>query len=229
MAGKLTRFLNLERARKPGDTPPAHGVATKARFTDEAPPPVAPDEHFRAERAGQLESGVEIDVHPAGEQPFLRCPLCEADNSKYAARCINCQARLDTDEVHDWNARLWKERQQQRALEPGAPPPPSPQQQRQLGEAIAQQVAESERARTFWSSDSTPLGLRLLELIPDPNLRFGVAMGLVAAFFGSGLMVYLARGHSALQAAGTIAALALFILFVPGRRRRSRWWYFDDD
>jgi hypothetical protein len=42
-------------------------------------------------------------------------------------------------------------------------------------------------------------------------------------------MVYLAKGHSVLQAAGTIAALSLFILFLPSRRRRSPWWYFGDD
>ncbi len=230
MAGRLTRFLNLERARKPGLTPP-HGVANRGRFTGE-PEAAKPEQTFRAERAAQLESGVEIDAHPDSEQPFTRCPVCEADNTKFALKCINCQTPLDTDEVHEWNRRLWAERQKQRALEPKAPPLPAGEdQQRLLGEAIAQQVAE----RASWSSgfgrqssDNRPLGLRLLDFIPDANVRFGVAMALVATFFGSGLVAFVAKQHPRLQVAGTVVAVALLILFLPGGRRRSRWWNDDD-
>ena len=46
MAGRLTRFLNLERARKPGDTP-AHGVVSRERFSGESPPQAPPDDPFR--------------------------------------------------------------------------------------------------------------------------------------------------------------------------------------
>src|SRR5438552_7893825 len=105
MAGRLTRFLNLERARKPSDTP-HHGVVTKERF--------------RQEREAQLKSGMEIETASPEEQPYLRCPVCEADNSKYAVKCLNCSTRLDTDEARAWNEQLWKKRrgemrQQQRA------------------------------------------------------------------------------------------------------------------
>src|SRR4029077_2132593 len=124
------------------------------------PPPAATD--FQAERAAQLASGVEIDA-PSDEQPFLRCPVCEADNSKFAVKCINCQSRLDTDEVHQWNARLWAERQRQRALEPTPPAPPAVEQQRLLGEVLAKQVAQTERAKLGLDLDpARPLGLRLL-------------------------------------------------------------------
>jgi hypothetical protein len=219
MAGRLTRFLNLERARKPDLTPP-HGVVTRARFSGEEPP--APD--FAAQRAAQLESGVELDAHPLTEQPFLRCPVCEADNSKYAVRCINCAAHLDTDQVRDWNARLWAERQKAAAAEPPPTPPLLPSEQRALGEALAQEVAQRERARLSWTpGDTTPLGLRLLQLIPDPNARFAAAMGMVATFLGAGAVALAAHGHSGLRAGGTVVALALFALFMPNTRRR-RWW-----
>src|SRR5436309_5262857 len=162
MAGRLTRFLNLERPRKPDDTP-AHGVATRARFTGEEPPAASPDEMFRAERETQLQSGVEIDTTDAAEQPFLRCPVCEADNSKFAVKCINCQARLDSDEVKAWNARLWQERRAARELEQKPPAVVSVEQNRLLGESLAQMVAESERAKMGWNDsyavrDSTPIG-----------------------------------------------------------------------
>ena len=221
MAGRLTRFLNLERARKPGETP-AHGIVSKDRFSGESPPAAEPEDLFRAERAAQLDSGVEIDAHPDSEQPFLRCPVCESDNSKFAVKCINCQGRLDTEEVHQWNVRLWARRQKARALEPRPPAPVD--QQRLLGEAIARRVAETEGAR-FRLDDRTPLGLRLLQEIPDPNLRFAVAMGMVVTFFGAGLAVYLAKGHTLVQAVGAIVAGALFVLFMPqSGRSRSRWW-----
>ena len=221
MAGRLTRFLNLEKARKPGDTP-AHGVVSKERFSGEAPPAVPPEDFFRAERAAQLDSGVEIDAHPDSEQPFLRCPRCESDNSKFAVKCLNCQRPLDTEEVHAWNARLWAARQRARAQEPR--PPPAVDQQRLLGEAIARRMAETEGAR-LQLDDRTPLGLRLLQEIADPNVRFAVAMGMVATFFGAGIVVYVAQGHTVVQAVGTIVAGALFILFMPrSSRRNSRFW-----
>jgi len=236
MAGKLERFRNLEQARKPDDTP-ARGVISKERFSGTPPPlPDAADDAFRAEREEQLRSGIEIETAQPAEQPFLRCPVCEADNSKYAMRCLNCQARLDTDEVHEWNARLWAERQKQKAAEPPPPAPEAVDQKRLLGEAIARQVGERERSRMWWSGDShydnTPLGMRLLEMIPDPNVRFGVSMALVGAFFGSGLVAFVARHHPALQAAGTIVAVALLVLFMPNRRRHRHrhWWnWLDDD
>jgi hypothetical protein len=236
MAGRLTRFLNLERARKPGATPP-HGVANRERFTGEPPPVAEPEDLFRSERAAQLESGIEIDAHPDSEQPFTRCPVCEADNSKFAVKCINCRTALDTEQVREWNGRLWAERQKQRALEskPAPLPPLGPDPQRQLGAMIAQQVAEHERTKWNWGTDYQtgdirPFGMKLLDLIPNLNVRFAVAMAMVATFFGSGIVVYVAKGHPQLQLAGTVVAVALVMLFLPGRRRRrSRWWWDDDD
>src|SRR5207245_3697896 len=90
MAGRLTRFIKLERPRRP-DEAPHHEVAPTAPFT--GPP-----------------SGMALEMDH-GEQPFLRCPRCEADNTRYADRCVNCQAPLVGDDVRAWNERLWAERQ----------------------------------------------------------------------------------------------------------------------
>ena len=230
MAGRLTRFLNLEKPRRPGEAP-AHEVATKGRFTDEAPPVAAPDDLFRAQREAQLRSGIELETESPAEQPFLRCPVCEADNSKYAARCINCQARLDSDEARAWNARLWQERR--KAQEAGAQPQLDAEsllaQNRALGEALAREVGERERARLSWlgTGDGTPAGMRLLGLIQSPGARFATVIALVATFFGSAIVAYTAKGHPALQVGGLVVAMALLALFTPNRRRRWRWWDWD--
>ncbi len=227
MAGRLTRFLNLEKARKGGTD--EHVPVTAARFSGEEPPAAAPD--FAAERAAQIESGVEVEKTSDAEQPFLRCPVCEADNSKFAVRCINCQGRLDTDEVRAWNARLWQQRRAQAALaEKPAPPPPLVEQNRLLGEALAREVAEREKMRMGmqdWSYSTAPIGMRLLELIANPNLRFAVAMGLVAAFLAAGTVAYVARNHPVLQTVCIVVAVGLAVLFTPNRGRYNRRFWDD--
>jgi hypothetical protein len=212
----------------------ADGRAADALPQSRAGPQARPDAAARSRQQEPLESGFEIDAHPDSEQPFTRCPVCEADNSKFAVRCINCQTALDTEQVREWNQRLWAERQKQRALEPvRAPlPPPGPDVQRQLGEMIARQVGQHEREKwsfsiDFRTGDTRPLGMKLLDSIPDANLRFGVAMGLVATFFASGIVAYVAEAHPPLQFASIGVALVLLFLFLPGGRRSSRWW--DDD
>ncbi|MGZ6142683.1 MAG: hypothetical protein ACXWLM_05060 [Myxococcales bacterium] len=232
MAGRLTRFLNLEKARKPNDTPAGVPV-TAARFSGEAPPAASPDAMFRAEREAQLASGVEVEQTSDAEQPFLRCPVCEADNSKFAVKCINCQARLDTDEVHAWNARLWQQRRAARELEVSkAAAPPLVEQNRLLGESLARAVAEREKLKMGqqdWSYSSEPIGMRLLELIGNPNVRFAVAMALVATFFAAGTMAYVARHHPVLQTVGIVVAVGLLVLFTPNRSRSNRRWWDDWD
>jgi hypothetical protein len=210
MAGRLTRFLNLERRRTASDAPP-HEVATKARFAG-APPSI----------------GLELDF---GEQPFLRCPSCEADNGKHEERCSNCQRPLQTAEVQAWNAAFWEKRKAERPPPPLPPSMPLSAENRVLAEALAREVGERERERLFWSGglyDSTPVGVRLLSLIRDARTRFTVAAGLIATFLGAGLVAFTARGHPLLQVGGAIVAMLLFVLFVPNLRRRRRWWSWDD-
>jgi hypothetical protein len=153
MAGRLTRFLNLEKRRKPGDAP-AHEVVTPGRFSRAASDqlPVAGEKHGVV-TPGRFEPP-ELQLSPDhGEQPFLRCPSCEADNGRFALKCINCSVRLDTPAVHAFNEQLWARRhaeaeatraveaEHQKSLEAD---------QRALGEAIAREVAERERLGSHW-------------------------------------------------------------------------------
>jgi len=211
MAGRLTRFLNLEAPRRPGEAPP-HGVATKARFTGEP-------------------SGIAL-AHDVGEQPFLRCPRCEADNSRYAERCFNCQAGLTGEDVRAWNEQLWERRRAESAREQQVQAQESRsegellRQNRMLGEALAREVGQRERARLSWWSgghDFTPVGVRLLSLLPTTRARVWAGAAAVAAFFAAGAVALMARGHPLLQGGGAVVALLLVVFFTPNARYR-RWW-----
>jgi hypothetical protein len=214
MAGRLTRFLKLERPRRPDETP-HHEVATAARFT--GPP-----------------SGMALEMD-RGEQPFLRCPRCEADNTRYADRCLNCQAPLDGDDVRAWNERLWAERQAQlrqehAALQQGRTEQELVEQNRLLGEALAREVAQREEARLSWwwndgVRDPTPIGVRLLGLLPTARARIIAAALAVASFVGAGLLAFGARGHPRVQIAGFAIGLLLLVLFSPNLPRYRRWWW----
>jgi hypothetical protein len=213
MAGRLTRFLNLERPHVPGEKPQQHQVATAARFSGEP-------------------SGMALE-RDFGEQPFLRCPRCEADNSRYAELCTNCRAPLMSDEVRAWNERLWTERQTQKAHEDAAlrqrSMPDLVEQNRRLGEALAREVGERERSRMWgwWGGgyqDATPIGFRLLSLLPTPKAR--IIAGAVAgiAFLGALGAALAARGHPRVQGAGFVLGLLLVVLFTPNLPRRRWWW-----
>jgi hypothetical protein len=212
MAGRLTRFLNLERPHRPGEAPP-HEVATKARFTGET-------------------SGMVLSPD-LGEQPFLRCPRCEADNSRYAERCFNCQDVLTGEDVRAWNEQLWTRRQEEAAREQQQGQIPTEQdllrQNRMLGEALAREVAEKERARLSWwsggnANDFTPAGVRLLRLLPTTRARALAGAAAVAGFFGAAIVAFLARKHPMLQGGALVVALLLLALFTPNARYRRWWW-----
>ncbi len=219
MAGRLTRFLNLERPHEPGEKPAApHEVATRARFTGE-PSGIATEPDF-------------------GEQPFLRCPRCEADNSRYAGRCTNCSAPLGGEDVRVYNDRLWAERKTQRAQEEAArrsaqlSPEQLAEQNRMLGEALAREVAIREEARlSWWSSgtsgswNSTPIGVRLLSLLPSAQARIVAGVIAAATFVAAAAAALTARGHPRVQIAGFVVGTLLLVLFAPNTPRRNRWWW----
>jgi len=216
MAGRLTRFLNLERPHAPGEKPaPPHEVATKARFSGE-PSGIATEPDF-------------------GEQPFLRCPRCEADNTRYAERCTNCQAALTGADVRLYNEQLWAERKAQQAEADAALRRAQPsaedlvRQNRMLGEALAREVGERERARLgFWHGGepgTAPIGIRLLSLLPTTRARVIAGTLLAVTFVASVGAALSARGHPRLQIAGFIVGTLLLILFAPNVPRRHRWWW----
>jgi len=206
MAGRLTRFLNLERPHRPGEAP-KHEVATKARFTGEP-------------------SGMVLEPD-FGERPFLRCPRCEADSSRYADRCFNCQEPLTGEDVRAWNEQLWAKRKaQQQSVARDQGEAALLQQNRLLGEALAREVAERERTRLSWWSgadDFTPVGMRLLSLLPTTRGRVLAGAVAFAAFLGGAITAFVARKHPMLQGAGFVVALLMVVLFTPNTRYR-RWW-----
>ena len=239
MAGKLSRFLKLERPRPAGGGEPRAAVSSR-RFE-----PESEVEELRRKRRQELESGVDLDDRQDSEQPFLRCALCEQDNNRFATRCQNCGGDLTLDEQRAFNARLWAERREQAAREQGelarfhaassaaATMPASGTVE--YGEAIAQQVATRENRRLAWMDDGAfdarpVLGLRLLNLIPNAGPRFAAALGLLGLALLLGYLSFRAGASNQFSIAQPFF-FALLMIFLPRRRRwRGRWGlgFFDD-
>jgi hypothetical protein len=210
MARGLGRFLKLEQRQKGAEGPP-HEIVTAARFRGEP-------------------SGIALEPD-FGEQPFLRCPRCEADNTRHAERCQNCQARLTGEDVRAWNEQFWAARQAADATktEVDAAQPAMPETQRLLGEAIAREVGERERTRLSWwasetAGDSTSVGMRLLAMLPTRRARVMVAAAALAAFAGGVLAALKASHRPGLRGAGLVVSMLLLLLFTPNLPRRRRWW-----
>src|SRR4051812_6769877 len=90
---RLLRFLHIEPRKAQVETPPAADSEI---------------ERLRKERRERFASGLEIADQPAETQPFLRCAVCEADNGRFAERCMNCGAALGTPEQRAYNDALWE-------------------------------------------------------------------------------------------------------------------------
>lgn len=212
-AGRFKRFMNLERPRSPSE--PAEPPVTKARFEPQAEIPLAAD---------------------FGEQPFIRCPSCEADNNRMAERCFNCQQPLLTPEARAWNAEFWQKRAESEKQQPAVAPPPVSEENRRLAEALAAVAGQRERSRLWWMdsddrgfADSTPMGLRLLQLIGEGK-RTTVAMAMVVSFLLAGAIALWATSFPRLRIGAGVVAMLLFLMFLPNTRRRRRgWWGFFDD
>lgn len=172
MATRLTRFLKLEKAR-----PPAPVTRPELPRFREPEPSLAEE--------------------TPGEQPFRRCAGCEAENTRYAERCVNCREELHTPAQDAFNARLWEERQTQLAEERAqikGRAALSSEDQRLLGEAIATEVADRERFRLDWMSGEgrTPLAVRLCNSLPAEwrslflcSCALACVAGFLTAVFGN--------------------------------------------
>jgi hypothetical protein len=200
---RLLRFLRLE---------------PRNERTEVKAPAVDPQiERLRAERKERFASGMEIEEESPDVQPYLRCAICEGENSRFAEKCMNCGAPLTTAEQRAYNDALWAER---RAAEQAAarPPPVDPAGNRALGEELARTVADSEAERLSWMAGarSPSAGIRILAALP-PQLRKAAILGGLAEIAGTGIAAY--NTHEAGWRFVFFASLALVgAIFVPRRR-----------
>jgi hypothetical protein len=142
MAGRLSRFLNLERRRAatgdaeapppvsrgrflppqpgspaPGAAPRDSNAALTGGHATNAPAPLVDDEleRRRLERRQELASGIVLADDASEGPPFLRCALCEMDSNRFAPRCLNCGADLSSDEQQRFNDRFWEHKREEDA------------------------------------------------------------------------------------------------------------------
>ncbi|HZH02624.1 MAG TPA: hypothetical protein VEY30_02500 [Myxococcaceae bacterium] len=151
MGEKFSRFRRLERTRGEGaKSEPA--PTTPSRFGRVRVPPAPVENGGTAERghspgrfaAPPDDGAVAVRERLPGEQPFIRCARCEADNSIYVQACINCDAALDSPEQRAFNERLWRARQAQTMEETQA-------LQALRREREAQQTQAASAARREWA------------------------------------------------------------------------------
>jgi len=146
------------------------------------PRPVDPEiERLRDERKTRFASGMEVAEEAPDAQPFLRCGICEADNSKFAEKCTNCGAPLTTPEQRAYNDALWEKRRAVQQAVDG----------RAVGERIARRVAgrEDERLASMPGSRPATTGMRILDALPPP-LRAVAILGGVAEIAGTGVAAF---------------------------------------
>ena len=228
---RLSRFLHLERARPTGPQPrPEANAGTEERIAaveGPAPRPAGrrPATGARLERFGpEPEPSIEL-AETKGRRPFVRCHRCGADNNLGATACQGCGTSLNTPEQHHFDERFWAGREDEaerearaEALRAKAGEGEAGERARQaLGEAIAREVGECQRRRLgggFGRASSggpwSPLGLRLVGLIPDA--RWHIPTMSVAAAAAAVLAGYGVHLHSwVLMLGGGLALLLLLV------------------
>ncbi len=245
MAGRLRRFLLLERPRpiRAGEEDPS--AATAARIGGVERPGAAPGEtvapgHLDRFRAPP-ERPLELDERREAAQPFVRCMRCETDNGVFAAVCSTCGAALDDPEQRAFNERLWAARQAESRAEAAAAKEREAERRvlgeaqekarRALGETLAREVGDLERRRVeaeersygsggaFGSGfDAAPVGLKILRRLPDWRWQLGAMAAAVAL-----VATLVAVGRAGHPWALMMAAVVTAVLIVPPGLRIRRW------
>ena len=179
---RLTRFLRIERSRSEAPVEPVDpGGATAERFEGLEQPGDAPGRPTAS--GADLDRfsippppPIELASTDAARRPFTRCMRCGMDHNVHVTECTGCGASLDTPAQREFNDRLWRERQAERAAEERleaerearrtADAEELAVQRREMGEALAREVGERERRRLgeegFRSGADDALGAILL-------------------------------------------------------------------
>ena len=194
------------------------------------------------------ERGLDTGALPDGAQPFTRCARCEMDNSVYARACQNCGADLEAPEQRNFNEQLWARRQAEARAERAATEArtraaeASDAEVQRARREIAGEMARREAERVDdeldaagggrrrrwggwgddapggWGADGTPVGIRLLRMIP--GIGWKIAAVAAAVVLPLALAIF-TRGGA--QLAGMLVLMLVGGLFSNGRRRWRRW------
>jgi hypothetical protein len=226
MAGRLRRFLHLERPRAPDPGGAVRGFE-KDRFAGLEGVPSRPMAEAAGASAGRFDpdpgSTLELAAGEEGAQPFRRCMCCGRDHGLYDTVCATCGAALDTPEQVAFNEGLWAERRAEdarlalEAAEGAARAAREAEElaklRREMGIELARQVGERERTRlggTWGGVARDPIGLLLLRALPERwRLRAGLALGAAWLLL---VVTGLARRSPAMV---VVAIIALVGMVVP--------------
>ena len=201
MSERLMRFRNLERGRAQDAAAPVPSGAAVAvdRFREPARRDPGPG------------SGLELAEKRAEDQPFVRCAVCEADNSLHASSCTNCGSSFNTAAQRAFNERLWQKRREEAAREA-----------EELEKLHQQQAASQTGLAAQRQQAAAALAARVAS---ETRMRLD-AEERRDGMLGLGLPVSMTRGSSGLVPANlkTIAiavgiAVLLVLLAIPKTRR----------
>lgn len=236
------RFAGVERPLAGGPSPATHTGVQLGRFGPEPEPTLELlDTAGRPAFTRCMRCGGDSNVL------LTECPNCGADLNAPAQRAFGERfwAERQAQDAREARAEAEREEVRRRAADEEA------RARRSMGEALAREVGEAERRRldadglpggdlggggfrwggggwagdgTTGSFDPTPIGLRLLRLIPDPRWQWGAlgaALVLVLGLVGYGLAG--GAGHRGPWLALGIA-VAVLLVSPGGWSRWRRWW-----
>jgi len=189
----LSRFQRLERSRR-AEEPARHTTADRFRVIE--PPATIPEPQAGdlARFAPPVEPPLELQPR-SDAQPFVRCPSCGLDSPPGTRRCA-CGTALDTLEAVAFNTALWDQHREDVTRHETEQTRSRAEQledarrheaeNRQLGEAIAREIAEREgvgRSARLSRSAALVLLLGVLALVLWP--RGPAARGLFVLLLGA--------------------------------------------
>jgi hypothetical protein len=231
VAGRLSRFLHLERGRQArGSEAEPSGRGRSARFdalepSAAAPADVRPAKGHLARFEAPAEEELRVYEQREADPPFVRCVRCEVDSGRFARSCAACGADLDTPEQRSFNERVWKERQAQRIAEQA--------QQRAREEARREEITQAaEQNRAYYEELARRVGRETRQRIDEGAwdwrparwrwgpLRTGRHVGILGVASGLIAVAALAMGGKWVVRALAFIAVGVAFALVRWLRRR---------